>query len=70
MVTQDGNHTISMVVRVQLLLDSPGCWRTLIKLLLESDRRVIGTEHLRCETLHVLRQVVSVNSPVSWINAR
>lgn len=57
MVTQDGDHAIGVIISVQLLLYGAlsGCPR--VQLLLECMRRVEGTEHLRCQTFHIRRQV-------------
>lgn len=54
MVTQDSHHTVSVVVGIQLLLHGSIFRRTLVELLLECDRRVVRTEHLRSEALHVI----------------
>jgi hypothetical protein len=53
MVTKDGDHAIGLIVSVQFLLYRRFHRRILVELLLEGDRSVVSTEHLRCETLHV-----------------
>lgn len=57
MVTQNGHHTVRVIVRIQLLLHGALLWRIPVKQFLEGHRRVIGTENLRGETLHVRREV-------------
>lgn len=58
MVTENGDHAVRMVIRIEFLLNCPRLRRALIELLLEGDRGIIGTEHLRGETLHVGLQVL------------
>jgi ABC-type cobalamin transport system ATPase subunit len=58
MVTQDGHHTICLVVRIEFLLKRSLLRRVLVELLLEGDGSVVGTEDLGCETLHVRRQML------------
>ena len=58
MVTQDGNHAVSVIVGVELLLHSAFVRCTLIELLLEGVGRVEGTEHLGGETFHEAREML------------
>ena len=54
MVTQDSDHTVGVVVRIQLLLHGSLIGSTLVELLLERYRRVVRTEHFRSQALHVV----------------
>jgi hypothetical protein len=58
MVTQHSNLSISSVIGRELLNDRGVCRRVLVELVLKGDRGVIGTEHLRRETLHVRLKVL------------
>lgn len=53
MVTQDGDHAIRFVVRIKLLLYGGFAGCVVVKLLLEGDRGVVGTEDLCSEAFHV-----------------
>ena len=57
MVTQDSHHTVRVVIRVQLLLDRALFGRATIEQILERQRRVVCTEDLRGEPLHVRSQM-------------
>lgn len=67
MVTQDGDHTVRMVVRVQFLLNRAFLGRTTVKEILERQRRVVGTEHLRSQALHVRCQMTVERTRLSLI---
>jgi len=53
MVTEDGNHSVGFVVRVEFLLDGAVVRSLLVELNLESLRSVEGTEDFRGKPLHV-----------------
>ena len=53
MVTQDSDETVGFIVCIELLLRCPDFGCDQVELLLERDRGVICTEHLRSQTLHV-----------------
>ena len=53
MVTEDGDHSIRLVVCVQFLLDGSIVRSLLVKLNLESLRSVEGTKNLGGKSLHV-----------------
>lgn len=53
MVTENGNHSVGLVVCIEFLLDGSVVWGLLVKLNLESLRGVEGTENLSGKSLHV-----------------
>ena len=53
MVTEDGNHSVGLVVCVEFLLDGSIVRGLLVELNLESLRSVEGTENLGGQPLHV-----------------
>lgn len=57
MVTEDGDHSVGFVVRVEFLLCGSVMRRLLVELNLESLRSVEGTENLSSEPLHVSIEV-------------
>ena len=57
MVAENGDHSVSFVVCVKLLLDGPVVRSLLLKLDLEGVRSVEGTENLCSKSLHVAIKV-------------
>lgn len=57
MVTEDGDHSVGFVVRVEFLLSRSVMRCLLFKLDLESLRSVEGTENLGSKPLHVSVEV-------------
>lgn len=57
MVTQDGDHAVGVVVRVELLLHRALLRGATVEEVLERQGRVIRTEDLSSQALHVRRQV-------------
>jgi hypothetical protein len=53
MVTEDGDHSVGLVVCIQLLLDGSVVRSLLVKLNLESLRGVEGTENLGGKSFHI-----------------
>jgi len=53
MVTEDGNHSVGFIVRVEFFLDGSIGGSLLVELVLESLRSVEGTENLGGKPLHV-----------------
>jgi len=58
MVTQDGDHTIGLIIRIHFLLYRSILRRILVQLLLKRYGRVVGTEHLSRQSFHVRLQVL------------
>ena len=65
MVTKNGDHSICLIVGIELLLKSGVRKRLVVELVLEGDRRIISTEDLRSETLHVGSKVLVESSSLS-----
>jgi len=53
MVTEDGDHTVGLVVCIEFLLDGSVVRSLLVKLNLESLRGIEGTENLSSKSLHI-----------------
>lgn len=53
MVAEYGDHAVSVVVRIQLLLNRSILRRALVQLLLEGYGCIVGTKHLGSQALHV-----------------
>ena len=58
MVTQNGNHTVRVVVVVQFFLQCANLRRAIVELVLERDRSIVSTEHFCTEALHVRLQML------------
>lgn len=58
MVTKDSDISVGAVVGEQLLSDGAVLGCLLFQLILECERRVVGTEHLGRQSLHQVLQML------------
>lgn len=58
MITQDGDQTIRVVVRIQFLLERGSFKIGLVKKSLECERSVVGTEHFSSKSRHLVCQML------------
>ena len=70
MVTEDGDHTVGLVVCIEFLLDGSVMRSLLVKLNLESLRGVEGTENLGSKSLHVPVKVAVQLGRLSYVENR